>query len=262
MFSFCIKKTFFDMWDNFLAIFLMNIGLIVLICIILLIPLLVQFPIGLLYIYLIAGFLLLNLYIGAVFRYTLDISDNKKDGGFFVFFRYLMQTWKQSIVSAVITLLLMTIFWYIILYYFISFIQNGSIIDLIFGGIVLTVWLNSFLLSLYFFPASFRINKKIIKSLQACYILLFQNIRFTCAMLAVAVILVPVSFFLFFMLPGPAAIMLWINVCVKIRLYKHEYLETHPGADKKNIPWEELLLHDEEKIGKRTIRGLIFPWKQ
>jgi hypothetical protein len=262
MFTFCIKKTFFNMWDHFIDIFLMNVGMVSLVCVLLLIPFVVPLPSVMLSLYLLLGFIILNMYTGAVFRYTMDISDDVKEGGFRVFFTYLVRSWKQSVVNALLTLLMLAIIRYVILYYFISFIQRGSLIDLFFGGIVLSVWLNLFLISLYFFPASFRINRKVIKSLQASYILFFQNIGFTCGMLTVVILLVPVSFLLFFMLPGPAAIILWINVCVKIRLYKHDYLEAHPGADKKSIPWEELLLEDEEKIGKRTIRGLIFPWKQ
>lgn len=254
------------MWDHFIEIFLMNIGLILLACIIMLpiflpVSFLETIPQIFFDIYLLFGFLIINFYIGAVFRYTLDISDNK-EGGFRLFFQYLVETWKQSIVNFVITILLLFIFFNVILYYFTRFAINDSYIDLAFGVLVFSVWVNIFLLSLYFFPASFRINRKIHKSLLASYILFFQNTGFTYLMFLVIVLLIPISLFLLCLMFGPVTIILWINVCVKIRLYKHDYLETHPEADKKKIPWDELLQKDEEKLGKRSIKGMIFPWKQ
>lgn len=266
MLFFCIKKTFFNMWDNFIEIFLMNVGMIAVICIILLPvflpePFLAQVPQILLDVYLLFGFLIINFYIGAVFRYTQDISDNK-ERGFLLFFKYLAGSWKQSIVNFVIIVLLLLIFYNVVLHYIMNFIENGSVIDFIFGVIILSIWINISLLCLYFFPSSFRINRKILKSLQASYILFFQNTGFTYFMLLVVIILISISLPFIGLLFGPATIILWINVCVKIRLYKYDYLEAHPEADKKKIPWDTLILKDVEKIGKRTIRGMIFPWKQ
>jgi hypothetical protein len=42
-------------------------------------------------------------------------------------------------------------------------------------------------------------------------------------------------------------------------MVKYDYLEEHGQA--KSIPWEELLEDEEDKMGRRSLRGMIFPWK-
>jgi hypothetical protein len=43
---------------------------------------------------------------------------------------------------------------------------------------------------------------------------------------------------------------------------KYDYLEENPRADRKHIPWETLLREERERVGKRTLKGMIFPWKE
>ena len=57
------------------------------------------------------------------------------------------------------------------------------------------------------------------------------------------------------------ALLLWYNVALKLRMYKYEYLEKNPNAKRKDIPWETLLAEEKEYLGKRTLKGFIFPWK-
>ena len=64
------------------------------------------------------------------------------------------------------------------------------------------------------------------------------------------------------MLPGISAVVLWISVGLKLRLYKYDYLEKNPEANRKKIPWDALLVADKDRVGKRTLRGMIFPWKE
>jgi hypothetical protein len=44
-------------------------------------------------------------------------------------------------------------------------------------------------------------------------------------------------------------------------MYKYDYLEKNPG-DRRRIPWDALLVEDRERVGKRTLKGMIFPWKE
>ena len=64
-----------------------------------------------------------------------------------------------------------------------------------------------------------------------------------------------------FLVPGVATILLFYQVAFKLRLYKYDYLETHPNARPKDIPWADLLYTDRERVGPRSLRGMIFPWK-
>ncbi len=45
-------------------------------------------------------------------------------------------------------------------------------------------------------------------------------------------------------------------------MFKYDYIEAHPDTDRKHLPWEELLFEEREKVGTRTLKGMIFPWKE
>ena len=64
------------------------------------------------------------------------------------------------------------------------------------------------------------------------------------------------------MLPGLTTVLLWANVGLKLRLIKYDYIESHPDANRKQIPWDALLVDEKERVGKRTLKGMIFPWKE
>jgi hypothetical protein len=53
--------------------------------------------------------------------------------------------------------------------------------------------------------------------------------------------------------------LLFLDEALRIRLLKYDWLEENPG--RRKIPWDILLEDEREKTGSRTIKGLIFPWK-
>jgi len=69
------------------------------------------------------------------------------------------------------------------------------------------------------------------------------------------------SVVLVFMFPGPAGVLLYIDEAVRLRLLKYDYLEANPGANRKKIPWDALLIEERDKTGSRTFKNFIFPWK-
>jgi hypothetical protein len=256
MLSFLIKKTFFDMWDNLLAMFLINTGFVILVCGFFILPSQFGFPAVVLPFYIVAGVMVMNFYAGAVYRFTLDISDYKK-GGLPQFLRYLVQSWKESLISSLLTVVLLAVALYALPYY----LYADSPVFLIAGALTFWVWFTVFLATLFFFPTSFRLKKRVFKNLRSCFFFVFGNTPFSFFSLFIALVTLALSAITFFLIIGPATVILWINVCYKIRLYKYEYLEAHPGANKKHIPWDELIALDQTKVGKRTLRGMIFPWK-
>jgi hypothetical protein len=38
-------------------------------------------------------------------------------------------------------------------------------------------------------------------------------------------------------------------------------LEENPDANRRKIPWDALLIDEKDRVGSRSIRGMIFPWK-
>jgi len=55
--------------------------------------------------------------------------------------------------------------------------------------------------------------------------------------------------------------MIWHQAALKLRLKKYDYLEENPEANRKQIPWDALLIDERNKVGPRTFKGMIFPWK-
>jgi len=93
------------------------------------------------------------------------------------------------------------------------------------------------------------------------FLLLLDNPLFTVGLLIGSLVVFVLSAFTAFLLPGLATILLWWNVALKLRLYKYDHLEKHPD-DRRHIPWDGLLAEDRDRVGKRTLKGMIFPWKE
>ncbi len=64
-----------------------------------------------------------------------------------------------------------------------------------------------------------------------------------------------------FLVPGLTGAALASAVAVYLRMKKYGYLKANPEANRKHIPWNELLEEERERVGKRTLKGMIFPWK-
>jgi hypothetical protein len=63
-------------------------------------------------------------------------------------------------------------------------------------------------------------------------------------------------------LSGIGGILLWHQVAANSDFTKYEYLEQHPEANRTPVPWDTLLHDERERVGKRTLRNTIFPWKE
>ena len=48
---------------------------------------------------------------------------------------------------------------------------------------------------------------------------------------------------------------------MKLLMFKYDYLDENPDADIKHIPWDDLLYDEREKVGPRSLKSMIFPWK-
>ena len=38
-------------------------------------------------------------------------------------------------------------------------------------------------------------------------------------------------------------------------------INQNPDADRKHLPWADILFDEEEKVGPRSFKNMIFPWK-
>jgi uncharacterized membrane protein YesL len=262
MFSFLIKKAFFDMWDNLFRIILMNLGYIAVMGVAVVIPTgigtLAFLPEVLqILLALLLPLSLVCVYTGAVSHMARSIA-NYEEPGFRDFWTYLKETWKPSLLFGVANAVIL---------FFVSlampfYLQMRSLLGPIAFAFLFWVALIWVVSIQYFFPLQSQVNADLRKNLRKIFLLFFDNTFFSIGVLIGTIVTAVLSGFTAFMLPGLAAVVLWHNESLKLRMYKYDWLEENPGADRKQVPWDALLVEDRERVGKRTLRGMIFPWKE
>ncbi|TVR59014.1 MAG: hypothetical protein EA426_07845 [Spirochaetaceae bacterium] len=255
---FLIKKWFFDLWDNFLAIILLNLGFIVILAFPVFIPeLLIEASPALSLFSLILGVFLFFIYAGAASLSARDIADYKAPE-IKEFFGYIRESWVSSAILAAIFLLHFFILNVAFPVY--SSMQNlMGLAAMVFLFWASVVWLLS---SQFFFPIRARLDTKIGKVLRKCFVIFFDNTMFALFAAIAAIAIVVISAATAFLIPGIGGFLLWYQAGFKLRMYKYDYLEENPDANRRKIPWDALLIDDKERVGKRTLRGMIFPWKE
>jgi hypothetical protein len=257
MFGFLVKKAFFDMWDNLFRILLMNLGYIVVFAILfLLAPLFFTLP-PLFFGVIAVGIALFAVHTGAVSRVCSEIADYRQPG-FADYFRFA----RESLPSSLLLALLVCLYALLIS---ICFPYYGSMKNLA-GPIAVAVlfWVTIawILAAQYYFPIQSRLDRKFFKIFRKTFLVFFDNPGFSIGLLVCALLVLLVSVFTALLIPGIATVLLWWNVAFKLRLYKYDWLEANPGAKRNRVPWDALLVEDRERVGKRTFKGMIFPWKE
>ncbi len=256
MILFMLKKAFWDAWDNMGRLLLVNFIMILLIAVPVFIPkYLLPFPV-LSLLSMILSILLIFVYTGAVSGYIKDLvgykSPELKD-----ITRHLKESWKTSLLLGGSSLL----FYFICYTGFKFYASLGSILGLI--GLAFLFWITLIVsLSLaFFYPVMNSLDRSPVKIIKKCFILFFDNTG-TAVVLGTGILVnAGLSVALALILPGIGGILILQESCMKILMMKYDYLEENPDADRKKIPWNGLLMEEREKVGKRTLKSTIFPWK-
>jgi hypothetical protein len=262
MFFFMLKKTFFNYWDNFFHMFFINVGFFIVgsllyglyYLISLIIPYIdknIIFNI----IYSCFTIIAFFIYNGAVHGVVRDIADHKQTG-FKDFFLHLKESIFISLGYGIFFSLITALIGFAILLYF----SIPVFFNLAAQFLLSFLWFVFLIVAgQYFFPIYYGLDNRFFKIIKKMILIFLDNVLFSFGLFLLNIIILGVSFFTLFMIPGFGFVLLLHNVALKLRLYKYDYIEKNPKA--KKIPWEELLIEDREKVGKRTLKGMIFPWK-
>jgi uncharacterized membrane protein YesL len=258
MILFTIKKWFFDFWDNLLTIALLNLGFLGLLAVPLLAPasIMEQNPI--------IGLLVISFGLLAVFVYSgvahilLNKIANYDKPEFRDIVPALKESWKSSLVFGLMNLFVVITLFFVVPFYW-SMDSVLALAALVFLFWILLLWMLS---SQYFFPIRTQLEKKFPKILKKSFIIFFDNGTFSFFIGIGVLVILALSSLTAFLAPGPMGAMLLVQVGLKLRLYKYDYLEENPEADRRKIPWSALIFDDKDRVGKRTIKGMIFPWKE
>ena len=258
MLMFLVKKAFFDMWDHFLGVVIINLGFIAVLTIpILLPPALADLSIGLALASQIVGVLAVFVYAGAASMAARDIV-NYQNPEFRRLLEYFRETWLSSLVLGLIYVgIAFIVYVGVPVYASMGNILGLAAIVFLFWAIV--IWTLS---SQFYFPIRAQLDDKIPKIIRKSFVIFFDNTFFALVLGIGSVAVLAASIFTALLIPGITGLLIWHQAALKLRLYKYDYLEQNPDAKRREIPWEVILIDDKERVGKRTLRGMIFPWKE
>ncbi len=257
MIGFMLKKWFYDIWDNMIALALVNIGFLVSLAIPLLVPSALSAPPILSYAIAAVGILWCGTYLSATSMMMRLLSDgrNFSIGDFIAAIRisYLDGAMTGAIVIGLGYCILVAIPFYL---------GSGSTLGLVAAATLFWMIL-LIVLAMQFHPA-FRAREPGMPraTIRKCLVMFFDNTFFSFATALANAFLIAVSFFVAFMLPGPAGCLLLLDEAVRLRMMKYDYLAANPTADRRRIPWDAILAEEKELTGTRSLKHLIFPWKQ
>jgi len=261
MIGFLIRKTFYDLWDNLFRIVLINIGFLAVTAIpVFLLPKLAPLFIGsealqLAFVVFIGG-IIFSIYLSAA-AHSLKVISDYGTFGFLDFFKSFKAAWPSGTVMGVFIFILFIMMFFVIPFY----MSMESIIGFLLGMIVFWAIVFSVLSFQFYFTVCARLSPNLKKAFKKCMLIAVDNTGFSIFLFLHNIVGLLLSVFLAFVFPGPAGALLYLDEAVRLRLLKYDWLEANPGANRKKIPWDELLIEEREKTGTRTLKNLIFPWK-
>jgi hypothetical protein len=261
MIGFLIKKTFYDIWDNMFRFVLLNLGFIASLAIPILIPgFLLDIQPIFAAIVAAVGILWCFVYLAAAALTVKAVSDYGVFG-FSDFWDSLKKGWPAGIVMGLAVFFFFVVIRFIIPFYF----RMDSIVGILLGGLLFWTLVLTVISFQFFFAIRARLDTKLRKIIKKCFIIFFDNPGFSifCAFYTLVTMLFSIIFVL--LLPGPAGLLLFLDEGLRLRLMKYDWLEANPPETeppkRRQIPWDALLIEEREKTGHRTLRNLIFPWK-
>ena len=257
MVGFLLKKSFFDLWDNIFKIALVNIGFIVSLSLTVFIPpLFAAVPFMGIGVRLI-GFLWCFVYLSAAAMSLKALSDYGSFG-WLEFFGNLKTYWPAGLFLGGFVLL-----GYIILVMVIPFyLGMDSIMGLLAATVIFWAMVVAVLSLQFFFAVRARLDTNLFRVTRKCFIIFFDNPLFCIFSLFHNFFVLLFSALVAFLFPGPAAVFLFLDEGLRLRLLKYDWLEANPDADRRKIPWDIILIDEQEKTGSRSLISIIFPWKE
>ena len=258
MVGFLIKKSFFDGWDNFLALFLSNLAF----AFILLSFLVVGqsdycSTIGMCAVFsALFGALLCIVYLG-ISGVAYQWSNYSRS-----YLTGLKRAFKGHWLHCLFFYAIIVCVLFCIIFLIPFYLASGSYI-----GVMLAVFMFWFFVVIipamqYYFPlAIYMENDSAFLTFKKSLALVFNNKAFTLFVTLKTIFDLALSICTCFLIPGFTGIALSHTDAVKLLMLRHDYMREH-GVAKEDINIFELFEDEQAKVGKRTLRGTIFPWKQ
>jgi hypothetical protein len=257
MIGFFIKKAFFDGWDHLFSLILLNLGYVLALSIGLVLPGSLGFP-G--WASTVLG--ILSLAAGAVWwSASVFAMQSVADFGSF-HARDIVKHLRQGLAPGLQIGAALVIGWYLLSVGLPFYLSLGGILGALAAGVIFWCFIIVSLALQYYIPLRARLGGGLRKNLRKSFVMFFDNPGFSIFLFLYGAVTLALSLLLAFLLPGFAGLALAQDVALRLRLYKYDWLEANPEANRRKVPWDELLEEDRELVGKRTLKGMFFPWKE
>jgi hypothetical protein len=256
MIGFLIKKNFFDLWDNLFKIAIINLGFLVSLSLPVFVPPLLSRSPGFALAVLFIGILWCFIYLSAAAFSLKSISDYG-NFGFADFLGNLKIVWPFGLALGALVFLGYLLCTVVIPFY----LGLDSMFGLLFAALIFWTLLAAVLALQFFFAIRSRLDTKPLKVIKKCFIIFFDNPVFCIFSLFYNLFALALSLFVAFLFPGPAGALLFLDEGLRLRLLKYDWLQANPEANRREIPWDAILIDEREKTGTRSLKNFIFPWK-
>ncbi len=257
MTGFFIKKAFFDGWDNMISLVMINLGYLIVL-------LALYGGFELLQVSVLPAIFVMIITVGLHAFYTATVYQQStvmvtgRRAEIREFWASFTPLWRHSILLWAAEVIVLTILVFVIPFY----LSLQSVISMILAILLFWAVVVIMMCTLYFYPLAIRFRgDSPLKSAKKALVIAIDNLPFTVFLSIYQLILFVLSIFLATIIPGVGGIALSRSVAFTLLMHKYDYLEVNPEADRKHIPWDELLYEEREKIGHRSFRSIIFPWK-
>lgn len=257
MIGFLIKKAFFDAWDNLIGLVISNLGYLAVLLI---------FSLGMQYggfsslitiVVSVISIILFSFHSVGIANITKNYS-NYKRAGFNGYKEGIKLNTTHALFLSLINLLMIALALIVMPFY----LNIGNYIGLILG--VITFWiLLTLLLSIQFYlPLMSEFSgDKPLKTFKKCFIMAIGNLGTTLFLSIFNIIQLILSVLTAGLLFGFTGTTLASQDAFKLLLMKLDWLDENPEENIKNVNWEDILYEEKENVGHRTIKNMIFPWK-
>ena len=257
MTGFFLKKAFFDGWDNLISMVVLNLGYLLILLALLGSMSLVGMHgfLGILALLSSAG--LFAFYSAGTAASTWSYAKYERPG-WEVFKRGIRQSWRHALLYWLLLVVDASLLLFVIPFY----LSYGTIVGTLLAVVLFWVFLGLTFAMLYYLPLFQAMQgDRPTKTLKKSFIIVMDNLFFTLFFAVYQIINLAISALLAGLAPGFTGMALASSDAVKLLMYKYDYLEEHPEADRKHLPWDELLYEERECVGHRSLKNMIFPWK-
>jgi hypothetical protein len=202
------------------------------------------------------GIFLCTIYL-AVAAHSLKSISDYGSFGFAGFFRNLKIAWPAGLVMGALVFILFLVLTVVIPFY----MSIESPVGLVLAMVVFWTTIFAVLSFQFYFTVCARLGTNLIKAFRKCMIISLDNSGLSLFLLLHNAAALVLSVVFAFMFPGPAGVLLYIDEALRLRLLKYDWLDANPGANRRKIPWDAILIEEREKTGVRSLKNFIFPWK-